>query len=442
MDTFIKDALQQWRHTIQPPAKLKVSGQLVKAVGLLLEAQGCRAPVGTLCHVETADQGSVIAEIIGFRGTNVLLTPLEDSHGFSVGGLVTPTGESLTLPAGPGSIGRVLDALGRPIDGKGPLINVQYEAFQFKKINPLARTPIKEVLDVGIGTINGLLTVGRGQRIDLMAGSGVGKSVTLGMMARNTTADVIVVGLIGERGREVKEFIDEILGADGLKKAVVVVSPADDPAMMRLYGAQTATSIAEYFREQGKSVLLLMDSLTRYAQAQREISLAAGEPPATKGYTPSCFAKLPALVERAGNGESGGGSITAFYTVLVEGDDQQGPIADAARAILDGHIVLNRRIAEEGIYPAIDVEQSVSRVMPAIVDEQHREAAVTLRRWMSSYQRNSDLIRIGAYKKGTDPELDKAVEKRDAIRHYLVQKMRECRTFADSKKALLQLVSH
>lgn len=441
MNNFILDALRQWQGSCLPPPALQVSGKLVKAVGLLLEAQGCRAPVGTLCQVEAADGESVMAEIVGFRHKNILLTALDGDHGFAVGGLVTPTGASLALPLGQGTIGRVLNALGVPIDGKGPLRGVQQQTLAFEKINPLARLPIRDVLDVGIRAINSVLTVGRGQRIGLFAGSGVGKSVLLGMMARNTNADVIVVGLIGERGREVKEFIDEILGEEGLKKAVVVVSPADDPAMMRLYGAQTSTRIAEYFRDQGKSVLLLMDSLTRYAQAQREISLAAGEPPATKGYTPSVFAKLPALVERAGTSATHNGAITAFYTVLVEGDDQQGPIADAARAILDGHIVLNRRIAEEGIYPAIDIEASVSRVMPAITDEKHREAAATLRRWMSAFQRNADLIRIGAYKKGTDPDLDKAVEKQTQIRTFLSQKMTESSSFEQTKKSLFKLVS-
>lgn len=441
MDQFILTSLRDWRAQVRPPKKVPVSGQLVKAVGLLLEAQGCRAPVGTLCKVETASGERVFAEIIGFRHQNVLLTALEGDQGFSIGGLVTPTGNALALPIGDGTIGRVLNALGEPIDQHGPLQNIEYRSLHVEKINPLTRQPIAQVLDVGIRAINSVLTVGRGQRIGLFAGSGVGKSVLLGMMARNTNADVIIVGLIGERGREVKEFIDEILGPAGLKKAVVVVSPADDPAMMRLYGAQTATRIAEHFRDQGKSVLLLMDSLTRYAQAQREISLAAGEPPATKGYTPSVFAKLPALVERAGTSHAGGGSITAFYTVLVEGDDQQGPIADAARAILDGHIVLNRRIAEEGIYPAIDVEASVSRVMPAITDDKHKAAAATLRRWLSAYQRNADLLRIGAYKKGADVDLDKAVEKRDAIRIFLAQGTSEKTTFEQTKKALMLLVA-
>jgi len=433
-------ALQQWRQTIAPPESIRVSGQLVKAVGLLLEARGCRAPVGTLCEVESTSGQQVYAEIIGFRDSNILLTPLAGDGGFSIGGSVTPTGRCLELPVGPGVIGRVLDALGQPIDGR-PLKDVQWRPLQFQRLNPLQRRPIRDVLDVGIRAINGLLSVGRGQRIGLFAGSGVGKSVLLGMMAKNTNADVIVVGLIGERGREVKEFIDEILGVEGLKKAVVIVSPADDPAMMRLYGAQTATSLAEYFRDQGQSVLLLMDSLTRYAQAQREISLAAGEPPATKGYTPSVFAKLPALVERAGTSDVNQGSITAFYTVLVEGDDQQGPIADAARAILDGHIVLNRAIAEDGIYPAIDIEASVSRVMPSIVDDKHKAAAQLFRRWISSYQRNSDLLRIGAYKKGTDPNLDQAIAKRDAVRQFLSQDMQESASFADTKRALCALTT-
>jgi len=305
--------------------------------------------------------------------------------------------------------------------------------------NPLTRAPIVDILDVGVRAINSMLTVGRGQRMGLFAGSGVGKSVLLGMMARYTSADVIVVGLIGERGREVKEFIEQILGPEGLARSVVVAAPADTPPLMRLQGAAYATAIAEYFRDQGKNVLLIMDSLTRYAMAQREIALAIGEPPATKGYPPSVFAKLPALVERAGNGDDGGGSITAFYTVLTEGDDQQDPIADAARAILDGHIVLNRVLAEAGHYPAIDIEQSISRAMHSITSPEHQQHTRRLKQLYSRYQRNRDLINVGAYSAGSDPVLDQAIQLLPRIEAFLQQGIPERASVTESLGQLTAL---
>lgn len=320
-----------------------------------------------------------------------------------------PLPDTGRLPMGMSMLGRVLDGAGRALDGKGGMRAEDWVPMDGPTINPLKRHPISEPLDVGIRSINGLLTVGRGQRLGLFAGTGVGKSVLLGMMTRFTRADIIVVGLIGERGREVKEFIDEILGEEGLKRSVVVASPADDAPLMRLRAAQYCTRIAEYFRDKGKNVLLLMDSLTRYAQAQREIALAIGEPPATKGYPPSVFAKLPKLVERAGNAEAGGGSITAFYTVLSEGDDQQDPIADAARGVLDGHFVLSRRLAEEGHYPAIDIEASISRVMPQVVEAEHLRDAQRFKQLWSRYQQSRDLISVGAYVAGGDPETDLAI---------------------------------
>lgn len=346
------------------------SGKLVRVVGLTLEATGCRAPIGSLCLVETMT-GQMEAEVVGFSGDNLFLMPSEQIGGILPGAKVTPLTSESGLPVGMELLGRVIDGVGNPLDGLGPIYTEHRASFNAEPINPLARKPITEPLDVGLKAINGLLTVGKGQRIGLFAGSGVGKSVTLGMMTRGTTAQVVVVGLIGERGREVKEFIEEILGEDGRKRSVVVAAPADASPLMRLKGCQTALTIAEYFRDQGLDVLLLMDSLTRFAQAQREIALSVGEPPATKGYPPSVFAKLPALVERAGNGGPQQGSITAFFTVLTEGDDLQDPIADASRAILDGHIVLSREMADAGHYPAIDVEKSVSRVMPQITTEEH-----------------------------------------------------------------------
>ncbi|MGL4456918.1 MAG: FliI/YscN family ATPase, partial [Plesiomonas shigelloides] len=333
----------------------------VRVVGLTLEAIGCRAPVGSLCLIETVS-GEMEAEVVGFSGDTLFLMPTEPLTGVLPGARVTPIVSKQGIPVGPELLGRIIDGVGRPLDGLGPLRCQQSADFSAAPINPLQRKPIHEVLDVGIKAINSMLTVGKGQRIGLFAGSGVGKSVTLGMMTRGTTAQVVVVGLIGERGREVREFIEEILGEEGRRRSVVIAAPADSSPLMRLKGCQTALTVAEYFRDQGQDVLLLMDSLTRFAQAQREIALSVGEPSATKGYPPSVFAKLPALVERAGNGAEGKGSITAFFTVLSEGDDLQDPIADASRAILDGHIVLSRQLADAGHYPAIDVERSVSRV--------------------------------------------------------------------------------
>jgi flagellum-specific ATP synthase len=330
----------------------------------------------------------------------------------------------------------VIDGAAQPLDGKGPVECDERVRLTGTPMNPLSRQSISQPLDVGVRAINSLLTVGRGQRVGLFAGSGVGKSVLLGMMARYTSADVIVVGLIGERGREVKEFVDRILGPQDRQRAVVVATPADTPPLMRLHGAWLATSIAEYFRDRGASVLLIMDSLTRFAQAQREIGLAIGEAPATKGYPPSVFARLPQLVERAGNGAEGGGSITAFYTVLVEGDDHSDPIADAARAILDGHVVLSRRLAEGGHYPAIDIETSVSRAMHDIVSPAQMELARRFRQVLAVYEHNRDLISIGAYQKGTDPRIDAAVARWPRMQGFLQQDMRQRVDFAASLTAL------
>ncbi|MFH4538366.1 flagellar protein export ATPase FliI [Vibrio alginolyticus] len=400
------------------------SGKLVRVVGLTLEATGCRAPIGSLCLVETMS-GQMETEVVGFSGDNLFLMPSEQITGILPGARVTPLTSDAGLPVGMELLGRVIDGVGNPLDGLGPLYTDHRASFNAEPINPLARKPISEPLDVGLKAINGLLTVGKGQRIGLFAGSGVGKSVTLGMMTRGTTAQVVVVGLIGERGREVKEFIEEILGEDGRRRSVVVAAPADASPLMRLKGCQTALTIAEYFRDQGLDVLLLMDSLTRFAQAQREIALSVGEPPATKGYPPSVFAKLPALVERAGNGSAEQGSITAFFTVLTEGDDLQDPIADASRAILDGHIVLSREMADAGHYPAIDVEKSVSRVMPQITTEEHVLMSKAVRQVLSICRKNQDLVSIGAYKPGTDPAIDGAFTLKPKLDEYLQQSMKE-----------------
>ena len=359
--TRLRDSLARCVRQVERLPPPPVQGSLSRMVGLALEAVGCQAAIGDSCDVITNDGTIIEAEVVGFSGERLYLMPTGDTHGLGPNARVTPRQSAGTVPVGPQLLGRIIDGAGQPLDGLGPLGCEHSVRLTGVPMNPLGRQPISQSLDVGVRTINSLLTVGRGQRIGLFAGSGVGKSVLLGMMARYTSADVIVVGLIGERGREVKEFVDRILGPEDRARAVVVAAPADTPPLMRLHGAWLATAVAEYFRDCGKSVLLIMDSLTRFAQAQREIGLAIGESPATKGYPPSVFARLPQLVERAGNGLEGSGSITAFYTVLVEGDDQNDPIADAARAILDGHVVLSRRIAEGGRYPAIDVEASVSR---------------------------------------------------------------------------------
>jgi len=424
---------------------MHISGRVTRVTGLVMEAVGLKLAIGSACTISLANGARIEAEVVGFENDRLFLMPQSDVEGVVPGtrvfpvevvqslprpGAVThprrrPSDRGRHLPVGDELLGRVLDAAGRPLDSLGPLSASHAAPLNVRAANPLGRAPISDTLDVGVRAINSMLTVGRGQRMGLFAGSGVGKSVLLGMMARYTSADVIVVGLIGERGREVKEFIEQILGPEGLARSVVVAAPADTPPLMRLQGASYCTAIAEHFRDQGKNVLLIMDSLTRYAMAQREIALAIGEPPATKGYPPSVFAKLPALVERAGNGKPGGGSITAFYTVLTEGDDQQDPIADAARAILDGHIVLNRSLAEAGHYPAIDIEQSISRAMHNITTPAHQKLTRQLKQLYSRYQRNRDLISVGAYSAGSDPVLDQAIALHGKIESFLQQDITE-----------------
>lgn len=450
------DVLQANRDLVRQSPPLPVSGRLTKVTGLVMEAVGLRMAVGSTCIIQLPNN-HVEAEVVGFSGEKLFLMPENDVQGLVPGARVIPfepprnsalSGQAQHrrsadlarhLPVGEMLLGRVLDGAGRPLDQFGPLPDGPSAALQSRPINPLDRAPINEPLDVGVRAINALLTVGRGQRMGLFAGSGVGKSVLLGMMARYTTADVIVVGLIGERGREVKEFITDILGKEGLARAVVVAAPADTSPLLRMQGAAYATTIAEYFRDKGKNVLLIMDSLTRYAMAQREIALAIGEPPATKGYPPSVFAKLPQLVERAGNGSEGGGSITAFYTVLTEGDDQQDPIADSARAILDGHIVLSRRLVEQGHYPAIDIEASISRAMNHLVTEQHYTRVQRFKQLYAHYQRNHDLISVGAYVHGSDPLLDEAIITHPRQELFLKQGMYEADHYSSSMNAFAAL---
>ncbi|MDD5216046.1 MAG: flagellar protein export ATPase FliI [Methylococcales bacterium] len=417
------ERLKPYADKIDEPHELIVEGKLSRMVGLTLEAIGCRAAIGSRCEIETKSGRMIEAEVVGFSGSKVFLMPTAEVHGLEPDCRVIPMGKNSLAKVGFGLLGRVLDGAGNPLDDKGALRTTAQISLNGTPINPLTRKPIREPLDVGVRAINSILAVGRGQRMGLFAGTGVGKSILLGMMTKFTNADIVVVGLVGERGREVNEFVLKILGEEGLKRAVIVASPADCPPLMRVHGALLATSIAEYFRDQGKDVLLLMDSLTRFAQAHREIALAIDEPPATKGYPPSVFAKLPHLVERAGNADEGGGSITAFYTVLAEGDDNNDPIADAARGVLDGHIVLSRALAESGHFPAIDIEASVSRVMPDIADANHLKLARDLRRLYSLYQQNRDLISVGAYQPGSDPRIDKAIEKNQAIVEFLQQDM-------------------
>ena len=437
-DTSLSERLSQYQRHIKIPAPA-VAGVLTRVVGLTLEAKGLRAPVGSQCKIETMN-GFVDAEIVGFNDQTLYLMPNDHISGVLPGARVIPQVNDTGLPVGMSLLGRVVDGLGRPLDGLGKINAEHTLKFAQNAINPLARRPISKPMDVGVRAINSVITVGQGQRMGLFAGSGVGKSVLLGMMTRGSEADVIVVGLVGERGREVKEFIEEILGVEGRKRSVVVAAPADASPLMRLKGCESAVTIAEYFRDQGLNVLLLLDSVTRYAMAQREIALAVGEPPATKGYPPSVFAKLPALVERAGNGGEGQGSITAFFTVLSEGDDMQDPIADAARAILDGHIVLSRDLADSGHYPAIDIEKSISRVMPQVVSESNMQQARVLKQVYSMYQQNKDMITLGAYQKGSDQMLDQAINMMPRVNAFLQQGMRDVISYDDGLQGLAQLL--
>jgi len=420
---------------------LVYSGSLVRVRGLILEAQGLEVSLGERCRISTEHNRFIDAEVVGFNGEHVQLMALGEVQGLTPGARVHPVPGDIRIPVGPELLGRVVDGNGRPLDSAGSLLASHYTTLSTKPINPLGRALVRQPLDVGVRAINALFTVGRGARMGLFAGSGVGKSVLLGMMARNTNADIIVVGLIGERGREVKEFIEDILGVEGRARAVVIAAPADAPALTRIRGARLATAMAEYYRDQGLNVLLLMDSITRYALALREVALAAGEPPAARGFPPSVFAKLPALMERAGNGPEGGGSITAFYTVLMEGDDQQDPVADNVRAILDGHIVLSRRLAEQGHFPAIDLQSSISRVMPSIASPAELRRMQKLKEMQSRYTSQQDLIAVGAYTPGADLQLDQAVQAHAAIRDFLMQDMHAAVSLPQSRQALADLMT-
>ncbi|MHA0866427.1 flagellar protein export ATPase FliI [Enterobacter wuhouensis] len=412
----------------------RVAGRLVRVTGILLECVGCRLAVGQLCQVEDGEGALIEAQVVGFDRDVTFLMPFKQPAGLMAGARVYPMDKQSGVLIGDQWLGRVVNGLGEPIDDKGKLSGDTVLPQQLPQVHPLKRQPVEAPLDVGVRAINGLLTIGKGQRVGLMAGSGVGKSVLLGMITRYTQAEVVVVGLIGERGREVKEFIDHSLGEAGRRKSVIVAAPADESPLMRIKATELCHTIASYYRDKGKDVLLLVDSLTRYAMAQREIALSLGEPPATKGYPPSAFGLIPKLVESAGNSESAG-SMTAIYTVLAEGDDQQDPIVDCARAVLDGHIVLSRHLAEAGHYPAIDIGQSISRCMSQVTGRDHQRAARTLKQLYSEYQSIKPLIPLGGYVAGADPLADKAVNLSPAITRYLQQEVQDAapldKTIAD-----------
>ena len=406
------------RFEFTPPER---TGTLVRVVGMTLEARGILAPVGALCRIESPSHEPFDAEVVGFHDDILYLMPFTDPSGAGPGARVRLLSSTAKAAVGNAQLGRILDGLGRPLDGRPAPVTETLLGLQGLMVNPMERGPIKTPLDVGVKTINGLLTIGCGQRIGLMAGSGVGKSVLLGMMTKYTEADVVVIGLIGERGREVREFISETLGPDGLKKSIVIASPANESPVLRLRATYLAHLIAEYWRDQGKNVLLLMDSMTRVAHAQREIGLAVGEPPTSKGYPPSVFALLPKLIERSGVGRHGHGAITAIYTVLAEGDDRSDPIIDISRASLDGQVMLSRDLADAAFYPAIDLAGSVSRVMNQLVTPDVLARANQFRRLWTLYQQNRDLISVGAYEHGTNPELDQAIQKRPQLEQFMRQ---------------------
>ena len=431
--------LQPARARIDAATLHRVSGRVTQVVGLVVESHGPNARVGDLCFMETGQGEPIRAEVVGFRGDRTLLMPLGELSGVRAGCAVLSSGHCLRVPVGPELLGRTLDGLGEPMDGMGPLPCSRYYPIFATPPNALNRRMINRPLETGVRAIDGMLTLAEGQRMGIFAGSGVGKSTLLGMIARNCTADVNVIALVGERGREVREFIEHDLGPEGLRRSIIVCATSEQPALVRIKAALTATAIAEYFRDQGANVLLMMDSVTRFCMAQREVGLAIGEPPSTKGYTPSVFALLPKLMERAGTSDRG--AITALYTVLVEGDDTNEPIADAARSILDGHIVLNRKLTSKGHYPPIDVMQSLSRVAPMVTDPAQQEMARDIRELLAAYGDVEDLVSIGAYKPGTKPLADRALEKWDSINGFLRQTKDQATSFTDTVHHMRNIVS-
>ncbi len=431
--------LDKYFLTLQQVEPIKTNGKVTQVIGLIIESTGPHARLGEVCYIYPRDGSQkVTAEVVGFKENRVLLMPLGGLEGVGPGCEVISTGRTLKIGVGPELLGRVIDGLGNPLDGKGFIFTTEDYPIQASPPNPLLRKRISEPLSLGVKAIDGLLTCGRGQRIGIFAGSGVGKSTLLGMIARNTNADINIIALVGERGREVREFIEKDLGDEGLRRSVVVVATSDQPALVRIKAAMVATALAEYYRDQGRDVMLMMDSVTRFAMAQREVGLAVGEPPATRGYTPSVFAILPKLLERSGTSDKG--TITGLYTVLVDGDDHNEPIADAVRGILDGHIVLSRVLAVQNHYPAIDVLASVSRVMNEIVDPEHRKLAAELRSILATYMDAKDLVDIGAYNPGSNPKIDYALEMIEETNKFLCQEIEECVSLEESCTRLRQLL--
>jgi len=431
--------LAKYRQYLDKIDPIRMNGRVTQVIGLIIEAQGPAVNLGELCYIYSKETTRLPlkAEVVGFRDERILLMPLGEMQDIGPGCEVVASGQSLTVQVGEGLLGKVLDGLGNSLDGNNAIFaGTEYPVNNLPP-NPLTRKRINQPLEVGVKAIDSILTCGKGQRVGIMAGSGVGKSTLLGMIARNTKADINVIALIGERGREVRDFIERDLGEEGLKRSVVVVATSDQPALIRVKGALVATAIAEYFRDQGKDVMLMMDSVTRFAMAQREIGLAIGEPPTTRGYTPSVFAILPKLLERSGTADRG--TITALYTVLVEGDDMNEPITDAVRGILDGHIVLSRQLASQNHYPAIDVLNSVSRVMIEIVSKEHREAANSLRNILATYKEAEDLINIGAYVAGSNPRIDYSLSKIESVSNFLKQDVYEKMDYQGTTDSLLNL---
>ncbi|AKQ72987.1 flagellar protein export ATPase FliI [Bacillus licheniformis] len=431
--------LKQLLECIETADSYKRYGKVKQAVGLMIESKGPECSIGDVCKIYTKGDGpkAIKAEVVGFKDQNILLMPYLEAANIAPGSIVEATGESLRVKVGSGLIGQVVDAFGNPLDGSVLPKGLAQVSTDQAPPNPMKRPPIREKMAVGVRSIDSLLTVGKGQRVGIFAGSGVGKSTLMGMIARETAADLNVIALVGERGREVREFIEKDLGEEGLKRTIVVVATSDQPALMRLKAAYTATAIAEYFRDKGQNVMFMMDSVTRVAMAQREIGLATGEPPTTKGYTPSVFAILPKLLERTGTTESG--SITAFYTVLVDGDDMNEPIADTVRGILDGHIVLDRALANKGQFPAVNILKSISRVMSNIAEKDHIRAANRFREMLSTYQNSEDLINIGAYKKGSSREIDEAIQFHPKLISFLKQEVDEAASLEESISLLKSL---
>lgn len=433
-------SLDKYKKLLDSQSFVQYSGKVSKVVGLTIESEGPETHIGALCHIISHNDRTVLAEVVGFREKHVLLMPIGNMSGIAPGSLVIAANRDLEVGVGQSLLGRVLDGLGNPMDGKGPLDIEKYYPVNSMPPNPMTRPRINQVLPLGVKCIDGLLTVGKGQRMGIFAGSGVGKSTLLGMIARNTKADINVIALIGERGREVRDFLERDLGEEGLKRSVVVIATSDQPALIRLKGALVATAIAEYFRDSGKDVLLLMDLLTRFSMAQREIGLAVGEPPVTRGYTPSVYAAMPKLLERSGT--SSKGSITGLYSVLVDGDDMNEPITDTARGILDGHIVLSRQLAHRNHYPAIDVLASISRLMTDIVDDDHKARANELRRNLAIYRDAEDLINVGAYVRGSNPDIDLSIKLIKGINGFLIQDTTDRFTYGETVELLKKSVEN